>query len=60
MPWAMVAVTSASYTTARLGLAGGLTADVKAVLGRDPIGFAVFAHRERLAWTQRVPAPGPD
>lgn len=51
MPWGMVAVTSAIYTTARLGLAAGLTADVKAVLGRDPIDFAAFAHRERLAWT---------
>jgi hypothetical protein len=47
----MVLVTSAIDTTARLGLAAGLTADVKAVLGRDPIDFAVFAHRQRVAWT---------
>jgi len=59
MPWGMVAVTSAIYTTARLGLAAGLTTDVKAVLGRDPIDFTEFAHRERLAWT-RPPAPAPD
>jgi uncharacterized protein YbjT (DUF2867 family) len=51
MPWRMVAVTSAIYTTARLGLAAGLTADVEAVLGRDPIDFVAFAHRQRLAWT---------
>lgn len=50
MPWGMVAVTSAIYTTARLGLADGLTTDVRAVLGRDPIDFARFAHRERAKW----------
>ena len=59
LPWAMVAVTSAIYTTARLGLAAGLTADVKAVLGRDPIDFAAFAHRERRAWTHPLAAPDP-
>ena len=59
MPWGMVAVTSAIYTTARLGLAAGLTADVKAVLGRDPIDFTEFAHRERLAWTHHLAAPDP-
>ena len=59
MPWGMVVVTSAIYTTARLGRAAGLTADVKAVLGRDPIDFAVFAHRQRLAWTHRLAAPDP-
>jgi uncharacterized protein YbjT (DUF2867 family) len=52
MPWAMVAVTSAIYTTARLGLAAGLSDDVAQVLGRDPLPFAVFAHRERAAWTR--------
>ncbi|MCB7135911.1 NmrA family NAD(P)-binding protein [Cellulosimicrobium marinum] len=50
MPWGMVAVTSAIYTTARLGLAAGLTDDVRRVLGRDPIDLAEFAHRERSAW----------
>lgn len=53
MPWGMVAVTSAIYTTARLGLAAGLTRDVAEVLGRQPIGFAEFAIRERQAWTPR-------
>ena len=48
MPWGMVAVTAAIYTTARLGLAAGLTDDVKTVLGREPVDFATFAHRERL------------
>ena len=46
----MVAVTSVIYTTARLGLAAGLSEDVRTVLGRDPIDFAQFAHRERAAW----------
>lgn len=50
MPWAMVAVTTAIYTTARLGLAARLSDDVRTVLGREPIDFATFAHRERNAW----------
>lgn len=50
MPWPMAAVTTAIYTTARLGLAAGLSSDVHAVLGRQPIDFAEFAHRERAAW----------
>jgi uncharacterized protein YbjT (DUF2867 family) len=52
MPWEMVVVTSAIYTSARLGLADGLTDDVRAVLGRDPLDFSDFAHRERHAWTR--------
>ncbi|MFC7876202.1 NmrA family NAD(P)-binding protein [Isoptericola sp. NPDC057391] len=54
MPWGMVAVTTAIYTTARLGLAAGLTDDVRTVLGREPVDFAEFAHRERAVWN---PAP---
>lgn len=50
LPWPMVGVTAAIYTTARLGLAAALTDHVRTVLGRDPIGFAAFAHRERAAW----------
>jgi hypothetical protein len=51
MPWGMVFVTLAIYTTARLGVAAGLTQSVRDVLGRDPISFAQFAHRERGLWT---------
>ena len=54
MPWGMAVVTAAVYTTARLGLAGGLSGTVRQVLGRDPISFAEFAHREREIWK---PAP---
>jgi uncharacterized protein YbjT (DUF2867 family) len=50
MPPGMVAVTAAIYTTARLGRAAGLTDDVRRILGRDPVDFAAFAHRERAAW----------
>ena len=50
MPWGMVLVTAAIYTTARLGLASGLTDTVHQVLGRDPISFADFVHRERDIW----------
>jgi len=51
MTWGMVAVTAAIYTTARLGLAAGLTDDVRTVLGRDPVDFTEFAHRERRTWS---------
>ena len=51
MPAAMVLVTTAIYTAARLGQAAGLTDDVAAILGRPPISFAEFADRERDAWT---------
>lgn len=54
MPWGMVVVTAAIYTTARLGLAAGLTGDVHEILGRDPIDFTDFAHRERATWTGRA------
>jgi uncharacterized protein YbjT (DUF2867 family) len=50
MPWGMVAVTTAIYTTARLGMAAALSDDVRTILGRDPIDFTEFAHRERDAW----------
>lgn len=50
MPLGMVMVTAAIYTTARLGMAGGLTTEVKQILGREPIDFAEFAHREREVW----------
>lgn len=50
MPWTMVAITTAIYTTARLGLAASLSDDVRTVLGREPIDFVKVAHRERAAW----------
>ncbi|MER7458866.1 NmrA family NAD(P)-binding protein [Micromonospora sp. NPDC126480] len=56
MPWPQVAVTAAIYTTARLGLAAGLTTDIRTVLGRDPVDFAAFARRERHHWTSRSPS----
>lgn len=50
MPWGMVAITSAIYTTARLGLADSITDDARTVLGRTPISFAEFAAREHYTW----------
>lgn len=50
MPWGMVAVTSAIYTVARLGRAGGLTDDVRLMTGRAPTSFREFAEREASAW----------
>jgi len=54
MPWAMVAVTSAIYTVARLGRAADLTDDVRAVTGRAPADLRTFVHREREAWLPRT------
>jgi uncharacterized protein YbjT (DUF2867 family) len=51
MPWGMVAVTTAIYTVARLGRAGGLTTDVQEVLARPPTTFADFAVREQRQWS---------
>ncbi|WP_278236847.1 NmrA family NAD(P)-binding protein [Isoptericola sp. AK164] len=50
MPWPMVAVTAAIYTTARLGLAAGLSEDVRTVLGRAPRDLTDVVHRDRDAW----------
>ena len=60
MPAPMVLVTAAIYTTARLGLAAGLTDDVQAVLGRAPTDFAAFAHRESRSWLPATQRPRPD
>lgn len=50
MPLGMAVVTGAIYTTARLGLAAGLTEDVRRVTGRAPHGLRTAAERERGAW----------
>ena len=53
MPPGMVAMTSVVYTTARLGLAAGLSDDVQQVLGRPPTTLTAFVQRERAAFTPR-------
>lgn len=50
MPWAMVAVTAAIYTVARIGRAAALTDDVRTVTGRAPATLETFVHRERSVW----------
>ena len=50
MPRTMAVVTAAIYTTARLGLAAGLTDDVRRVTGRSPLSVEATAQRERAAW----------
>lgn len=50
LPWGMVGVTSAIYTIARLGRAGGLTDDVRTVTGNHPTAFHEFARREATVW----------
>ena len=52
MPAAMVAVTTAIYSVARLGRADGLTDDVQQVTGRPPQGLAEWAHQHREAWAR--------
>ncbi len=53
MPWAMVGVTTAIYTVARLGRAAGLTDDVRTVTGHAPRSFLEFARREAATWHSR-------
>ncbi len=50
MPWPMVATTIGIYTIARLGRAGGLTDDVQAVTGREPISLREWAIEHRDVW----------
>lgn len=50
MPAGLVAMTSAIYTTARLGLAAGLTGEVPRLLGRPPTTMTEFVRREVAAF----------
>ncbi len=50
MPWAMVAVTTAIYTIARLGRADAITTDVRTVTGVDPVSLEDFATPEKGMW----------
>ena len=52
MPRGMVAITTAIYTVARLGLAAGLTDDVRTVTGHPPRSFLEFARREASTWQE--------
>ncbi len=52
MPWSMVVTTIGIYTVARLGRAAGLTDDVQAVTGREPITLREWAVEHREVWTQ--------
>ena len=47
MAGSMVAVTSVIYSTARLGIAAGLTDDVRTVTGHDPLGVRPVLERHR-------------
>lgn len=50
MPWPLVALTGVIYTTARLGLADGLTTDVQQVTGRTPESLRSWAARHTEVW----------
>lgn len=50
MPWPMVAVTTGIHTTARLGLASGVTGDVAAVTGREPLDLPDCVRANVDAW----------
>lgn len=49
-PLDLTLVMSGIYTTAKLGIAGGLSDDVADVLGRSPISFHTFAEDYKDCW----------
>lgn len=49
-----IAVTSMIYSTARLGVAAGLTGDVRAVTGREPVRVRPSLERDRAAFERPV------
>ncbi|MCF6507689.1 SDR family NAD(P)-dependent oxidoreductase [Blastococcus sp. MG754426] len=53
----MAWVTAGIYTTARLGLAAGLTGDVRQVTGRDPRPVLETVRREAGAWRRPETVP---
>jgi uncharacterized protein YbjT (DUF2867 family) len=55
LPWPLVVVMSGIYTTARLGLAGRLTGDVRRLLGRPPTTFQQFAKDHAACWQSSSP-----
>jgi uncharacterized protein YbjT (DUF2867 family) len=55
----MALVTAGIYTTARLGLAAGLTDDVRRVTGRVPVTVRETLQREAAAW-RRPATPSAD
>lgn len=50
MPWPLVVLTGIIYTTARLGLADGLTADVQKVTGEAPESLRSWSIRHTEVW----------
>ena len=50
LPWAMVGVTTALYTVARLGKAAGVTDDVREVTGSAPITVKQWAAEHQEVW----------
>ncbi|WNV75901.1 NmrA family NAD(P)-binding protein [Geodermatophilus sp. DSM 44513] len=56
LPARMALLTAGIYTTARLGLAAGVTDDVRSVTGRAPATVRETAVREQAAW-RREPDP---
>jgi len=59
LPTPLALISAAIYTTARLGLAAGVSDDVDTVLGRLPLSLAESLHLERAAWARpSIPAKG--
>lgn len=52
---AMTVMTTIIHASARLGVAGHLTGDVRTVTGRAPTTLREFALRERTVWEPRIP-----
>ncbi|GAB4210276.1 MAG: NmrA family NAD(P)-binding protein [Roseiflexaceae bacterium] len=57
LDWAFILVMIGIYTTARLGMAGGVTPDTAQLLGRAPISVAQFARDYRSSWARPDAAP---
>ncbi len=49
-PWAYILVTSALYTTARLGMAAKITDETQRLLGRSPIRICQYIKDYKQAW----------
>lgn len=53
-PWAFVLVTTALYTTARLGMAAKVAPELERLLGRPPITLPQYAHDYQQMWMPSV------
>ncbi|MBA3871360.1 MAG: SDR family oxidoreductase [Anaerolineae bacterium] len=53
-PWAYILVTSALYTTARLGMAAKITNETERLLGRPPIQMRRYIEDYKQTWMPKI------